>query len=118
MHATMPRRSISNNGAMVLFWHDLTDAWHSRRLRGPRQRCAIDAKNKPGSPMSLVTDIPFADFTSVEQRYAERLTFETDCWDVHESIKRGKQDFVVLDVRGPQLYETSHVPGAINLPHG
>ncbi len=68
--------------------------------------------------MSLVTDIPFADPRDVEQRYAERLRFETDCWDVHEAIRLRQQDFVILDVRGPQLYETAHVPGAINLPHG
>jgi len=27
-------------------------------------------------------------------------------------------DFVFLDVRAPALYQKSHVPGAINLPHG
>jgi rhodanese-related sulfurtransferase len=68
--------------------------------------------------MSLVTDIPVADPKSIEQRYSERLSFETDCWDVHEVMKTGNQDFVLFDVRGPKLYETSHVPGAINLPHG
>ena len=30
----------------------------------------------------------------------------------------GAPDFVLLDVRGPQLYAESHVPGALNLPHG
>jgi rhodanese-related sulfurtransferase len=68
--------------------------------------------------MSLVTDIPVADPKRVEQRYSERLSFETDCWDVHEVMKTGNQDFVLFDVRGPKLYEASHVPGAINLPHG
>jgi rhodanese-related sulfurtransferase len=33
-------------------------------------------------------------------------------------MRLGQQDFVLLDVRGPVLYEASHVPGAINLPHG
>ena len=68
--------------------------------------------------MSLVTDIPVADPKRIEQRYSERLSFETDCWDVHEVMKTGNQDFVLFDVRGPKLYEASHVPGAINLPHG
>jgi rhodanese-related sulfurtransferase len=27
-------------------------------------------------------------------------------------------DFVLLDVRGPVLYQSGHVPGAIHLPHG
>ena len=67
--------------------------------------------------MSLVNEIPPASPAAVEARYALRLTFETDCWDVHDSM-RTAADFVLLDVRGPKLYEVSHVPGAINLPHG
>lgn len=52
-------------------------------------------------------------------RHFERLfTFETDCWDVHEAMKNGNYDFVLLDVRSPQLFQTGHVPGAVNLPHG
>src|SRR5262249_1792042 len=50
--------------------------------------------------MSNVTEIPCADPHIVQQRYAERLSFETDCWDVHDAMKNGKQDFVLLDVRG------------------
>ena len=33
-------------------------------------------------------------------------------------MRTGNMDFVLLDVRGPKLYEQAHVPGAINLPHG
>lgn len=68
--------------------------------------------------MSNVTEIPCAAPQDIETHYAERLSFETDCWDVHDAMKNGKQDFVLLDVRGPKLYEASHVPGAVNLPHG
>jgi rhodanese-related sulfurtransferase len=50
--------------------------------------------------------------------YARKLAFETDCWDVHASLASGATDFVLLDVRSPTLYARSHVPGAINLPHG
>ena len=67
---------------------------------------------------SLVTEIPAADPALVEAHYAARLAFETDCWDVHEVMSRGEADFVLLDVRGPKLFERAHVPGAINLPHG
>jgi rhodanese-related sulfurtransferase len=67
---------------------------------------------------SLVREIPAADPALVAAHYAARLSFETDCWDVHESLSRGDQDFVLLDVRGPKLFEKAHVPGAINLPHG
>jgi rhodanese-related sulfurtransferase len=52
-----------------------------------------------------------------EAHFAAEFTFETDCWDVHDSLSRGA-DFVLLDVRGPALYARGHVPGAINLPHG
>jgi rhodanese-related sulfurtransferase len=65
-----------------------------------------------------VTDIPFADPAEIAARYADRLRFETDCWDVHDALNRGEADFVLFDVRSPALFATSHVPGAINLPHG
>ncbi|PLK70040.1 sulfurtransferase [Rhizobium sp. TH135] len=67
---------------------------------------------------SLVSEIPAAEPALVAVHYAARLSFETDCWDVHESLSRGDPDFVLLDVRGPKLFERGHVPGAINLPHG
>ena len=50
--------------------------------------------------------------------FSRRLSFETDCWDTHESLSAGADDFVLLDVRGPGLYAAGHVPGALNLPHG
>jgi rhodanese-related sulfurtransferase len=49
--------------------------------------------------------------------FAAEFSFETDCWDVHDSLSKGA-DFVLLDVRGPALYAKGHVPGAISLPHG
>ena len=39
------------------------------------------------------------------------------CWDVHAALSSGQPDFVLLDVRSPELYEKGHIPGAINLPH-
>jgi rhodanese-related sulfurtransferase len=68
--------------------------------------------------MSLVTEIPPASAADVEAHYSRRLTFETDCWDVHDAMRTQAADFVLLDVRGPKLYEAAHVPGAVNLPHG
>lgn len=68
--------------------------------------------------MSTVSDIAAASPAEIEQHYSRRLAFETDCWDVHEAMRTGNIDFVLLDVRGPKLYEASHIPGAINLPHG
>ncbi|KAA0598919.1 MULTISPECIES: rhodanese-like domain-containing protein [Azospirillum] len=67
---------------------------------------------------SLVTEIPAAPSEDAAAHFAKRLSFETDCWDVHESLKSGSPDFVLLDVRGPAAYARGHVPGALNLPHG
>ena len=44
--------------------------------------------------------------------------YETDCWDVHEAISKGTQDFVLVDVRSPAHYAAGRVPGAVNIPHG
>src|SRR5689334_18547273 len=49
--------------------------------------------------------------------FAHKLSLETDCWDVHQSLRDGPVDFVLLDVRGPKAFARGHVPGAINLPH-
>lgn len=65
-----------------------------------------------------VTLVPAAPPEVAIQHFESELTFETDCWDTHEAMHSGDPGFVLLDVRGPALYEKGHVPGAINLPHG
>ncbi len=67
---------------------------------------------------SAVTQVPAAPPTDALAHFEAIMAFETDCWDTHESLKADNPDFVVLDVRSPAMYEKSHVPGAINLPHG
>ncbi len=67
---------------------------------------------------NAVTQVPAAVPQEVQAHYARRLAFETDCWDVHDALSRDAPDFVLLDVRGPALYAVSHIPGALNLPHG
>ncbi|MBP2227235.1 rhodanese-like domain-containing protein [Azospirillum agricola] len=67
---------------------------------------------------SLVAEIAAAPSTLAEEHFARRLSLETDCWDVHEALKGGPADFVLLDVRGPAAFARGHVPGAFNLPHG
>lgn len=67
---------------------------------------------------SLVTEIPAASPADAAAHFACKLSLETDCWDVHESLKSGGPDFVLLDVRGPAAFAEGHVPGALNLPHG
>ena len=67
---------------------------------------------------SPVTAVPAADSAAALQHFASALTFETDCWDVHEALESGAPDFILIDVRSPALYAKGHVPGAINIPHG
>jgi rhodanese-related sulfurtransferase len=64
-----------------------------------------------------VTAIPPASSAVAREHFAAELTFETDCWDVHEALGKGA-DFVLLDVRSPAMFAKGHVPGAVNLPHG
>jgi len=67
-------------------------------------------------PTSLVSAIAAAAPAKAAEHFANRLSFETDCADVHESLRSGMIDFVLLDARGPKAYARSHVPGALNLP--
>ena len=59
-----------------------------------------------------------ADPSETVRHFESLLLFETDCWDVHEALRRGRKDFVLLDVRSPALFAAGHVPGAVNLPRG
>ena len=67
---------------------------------------------------SFVTETPAAASSDAATHFAQEFAFETDCWDVHDALSRGVQDFVLLDVRSAALYAAGHVPGAIHLPHG
>jgi rhodanese-related sulfurtransferase len=66
---------------------------------------------------SLVTETPPAPAAEVAAQVARRLAFETDCSDVHDALRRGTADFVLIEARGPAAYARGHVPGAVNLPH-
>lgn len=67
---------------------------------------------------SPVAETPAAPPAPAAEHFAAKFTFETDCWDVHESLKAENPDFVLLDVRSPALFAKGHVPRALNLPHG
>ena len=67
---------------------------------------------------SAVTGVKPAASEQALSHFSADLTFETDCWDVHDATSRGPADFVLIDVRSPELYALGHVPGAINIPHG
>ncbi len=67
---------------------------------------------------SAVAEIPAANPTEAESHFSRLLTLETDCWDVHEAITTGKQDFVLLQTSAsPESFATEHIPGAIHLHH-
>ena len=64
-----------------------------------------------------VTAVPAAPSHLALAHFEAEFTFETDCWDTHAAMSSGEPGFVLLDVRGPDLYARGHVPGAVNLPH-
>lgn len=66
------------------------------------------------NPVTHVAPAPAADALA---HFQHLLTVETDCWDVHEALRRERPGFVLLDVRSPELYAAGHVPRAVNLPH-
>jgi rhodanese-related sulfurtransferase len=64
-----------------------------------------------------VTETAAAPSELAVRHFEEMLAFETDCWDVHESLQSANPDFIVVDVRGPNAFAKGHVEGAINIPH-
>ena len=58
-----------------------------------------------------------ADSQKALQHFQSLLEFETDCWDVHHAISNDRRDFVLLDVRGEELFKKGHIDGAVSLPH-
>ncbi|HTP36378.1 MAG TPA: rhodanese-like domain-containing protein [Candidatus Acidoferrales bacterium] len=67
---------------------------------------------------SPVSEVAAADSAAARAHFEALLSFETDCWDVHASLSSGAVDFVLLDVRSPELYRKGHISGAVSLPHG
>jgi rhodanese-related sulfurtransferase len=64
---------------------------------------------------SRVTEMSAASASEMIAYYSHRLSRETDCYDVFESMSSGKMDFVLVDVRSEEKYVQSHVPGAIHM---
>ncbi len=67
---------------------------------------------------SAVSQVPAADSAAAAAHFEAALSYETDCWDVHDALRGGAPDFVLVDVRSPALFAAGHVPGALNIPHG
>lgn len=66
---------------------------------------------------NAVTQVPAAPPEVAVAHFEAEFSLQTDCWDVREALASGNPGFVLLDVRGPQLFQRGHIPGAINLPH-
>lgn len=66
---------------------------------------------------SVVKRFTAASPEDAQAHFARRLSFETDCWDVHHAITNDKKDFVLLDVRSQDCFAKGHVPTAVNLPN-
>ena len=65
---------------------------------------------------SRVLEVSPALSAAALNHFSRKLEFETDCSDVYAAYASGVVDFVLVDVRNPQLYRNNHVPGAVNLP--
>ena len=66
---------------------------------------------------NFVTQTPAAPSDAASAHFEAKLTFETDCWDVHATQDREDRGFVLVDVRSREAFERGHLPGAINIPH-
>lgn len=65
----------------------------------------------------LVSSPPAADSVTALVHFEAMLRHETDCWDVHESLRSSDAQFILLDVRGPTAFAAGHIAGAVNLHH-
>lgn len=48
--------------------------------------------------------------------YEDKLAYEIDSWDLNQSIKNDK-NVVIIDVRSNEIYNITHIPNSINIPH-
>jgi rhodanese-related sulfurtransferase len=72
------------------------------------------AKTSP----SGVTAIPSAASATAVTHFASLLSLETDCWDVHDAMTNGPQDFVLLQTSATdESFASEHIDGAIHLHH-
>lgn len=107
----------SENHLAVKFYDSLSGSVRRSKFRyfWPTHTNCIFPKES--SNMSTVSRVPAADSEQAVDYFSKRLSFETDCWDVHHAITNAKKDFVLLDVRSEEYFAKGHVPSAINFPH-
>ena len=66
---------------------------------------------------SAVSRVPAAQSERALRHFSAQLEFETDCWDVHHALTNQRQDFILVDVRGNELFAQGYIAGAVNIPH-
>ena len=66
---------------------------------------------------SAVSRIAAAPSAEALAHFENLLANETDCWDVNHAVSNGRQDFILLDVRGEESFEKGHLPSSVNLPN-
>lgn len=66
---------------------------------------------------SAVSRVSAASSERALRHFSALLEFETDCWDVHHALSNQRQDFILVDVRGNELFAQGHIAGAVNIPH-
>ncbi len=67
---------------------------------------------------SAVSQIPAAASEQALAHFANLLSLETDCWDVHEALASGHPDFVLLQTSASkESFANEHIDGAIHLHH-
>lgn len=65
---------------------------------------------------SSITETPAASPDAAVAHFTGLLSFETDCWDVHDAMANDRADFVLLDVRSDAAYAAGHASGAVSMP--
>ncbi len=69
-------------------------------------------------PKSVVSAVTPADSVTAAAHFVRLLSLETDCWDVHEAMSNGTQDFVLLQTSATaESFAAKHIEGAIYLHH-
>jgi rhodanese-related sulfurtransferase len=67
---------------------------------------------------SGVAAITAADPALALAHFSHLLSVETDCWDVHDALTNGPQDFVLLQTSATaESFAKEHIDGAIHLHH-
>jgi rhodanese-related sulfurtransferase len=73
---------------------------------------------EPTITTSGVATITAADPAQVLAHFLHLLSVETDCWDVHDALTNGPQDFVLLQTSATaESFAKEHIDGAIHLHH-